>query len=317
MTNNTPALSIVINTKDAAATLQHTLDSIAPFDAEVIVMDMASSDETVEIARTAGVTVYTHPDVGYVEPARNAAIAKANGRWILILDADETLSKSCRENISELIASSKSKETVGEAEIVAYSVPRKNYIFKSWVKHTGWWPDYQLRLFQKGSVTWSDQIHSVPKVAGVTQELEAKQELAIIHQQYPTVTDFIQKLDRYTAIEADSPAQNDGKSDKDFSPDAFIETYFSEIFSRLFAEKGIKDGNHGVSLSFLQANYQLITQLKLWQRAGFKQIKNEDAVLNQLEKSLSDLRYWIADYQVSRTQGLKQVYWKLRRAVRV
>lgn len=306
MTKKTP-LSVVINTKNAAQTLQATLDSVTGLAAEIVVMDMASTDQTTEIARSAGARVFSHPDVGYVEPARNAAIAKATHDWILILDADETLEAVACEKIAQLIAK--------DSEVSAYFLPRKNIIFGSWIAHTGWWPDHQLRLFKKDSVTWSDAIHSIPKVTGQSKKLEPDQQIVIVHTQYPTVTDFLQKLDRYTTIEATSNHKQSGEQDQ-FQPDALISLYFSEIFRRLFADHGIKDGNHGISLAFLQANYQLITRLKRWEAAGFERQTDEMAVLGQLDQVIADMRYWIADYQVRRTTGLTKFYWQVRRALK-
>ncbi len=69
-------LSVVINTKNAASTLKRALTSVR-FADEVVVMDMASDDATQTLARAAGARVLTYPDVGYVEPARNAAVAAA------------------------------------------------------------------------------------------------------------------------------------------------------------------------------------------------------------------------------------------------
>jgi glycosyltransferase involved in cell wall biosynthesis len=146
-------LSVVINTKNSSATLEKALGSVRSFADEIVVMDMQSTDNTLEIAKKYDCQVYSHKDVGYVEPARNAAIAKAKGEWIFILDADEEAPDKLKDLVSELSTTTTD----------SYFVPRSNIIFGRAV-NTGWWPDYILRLFRKDHVTWSDELHAVPQV---------------------------------------------------------------------------------------------------------------------------------------------------------
>ena len=192
------SLSVVINTKDALTgndehKFADTLKSIA-FADEIIVVDMNSSDRTVEIAKKFTDKIYTFRDVGFVEPARNFAIRKASKEWVLIIDADEILPGTLKDRILQL--------TQGDATADVYYLPRKNLVFGTWFHSAGWWPDYQLRLFKKGAVVWSDKIHSVPKTKGNTDKLAPREDYAILHYNYQTVEQFIERLNRYTSHEA-------------------------------------------------------------------------------------------------------------------
>ena len=165
-------LSVVITTKNAATTLERTLESVK-FADEIVVVDMMSTDETVRIARKFTDNIFTTPDVGYVEPARNFSLSKARGEWILVVDADEVISETLRDYLLELLAT--------DSDIASYSLARKNLIFGDWVQTAGWWPDYQPRLFRRGKVIWSDLLHSKPAIDGKSEKLPDKAELAIEH----------------------------------------------------------------------------------------------------------------------------------------
>lgn len=175
MAQNRPTISVVINTKNAAATLDRCLASVHSWADEIIVMDMKSTDDTVQIAKFFGARTFSHPDVGYVEPARNAALAKARGEWILILDADEEVTPGLAKKIAS--------ELVLDSKIDAYFLPRQNIIFDKWVK-TGWWPDHLLRLFRAGHVVWADTLHAVPQAQGTVARLDAKENWSIRHNNY-------------------------------------------------------------------------------------------------------------------------------------
>ncbi|MEN8252822.1 MAG: glycosyltransferase family 2 protein [Patescibacteria group bacterium] len=299
-------LSVVINTKNAAKTLEKTLKSVSDFADEVVVVDMESSDKTLKIAKKYKARIFKHKDLGYVEPARNFAISKAKGSWIFILDADEELDDEIKRVAKSIVS-----DEVGEAfKADCYYIPRKNLIFNKWIKHTGWWPDYQLRFFKKGHVEWLDEIHSFPITQGVVKQLPAKEELAILHHNYEAVSDFITRLNRYSEIQAKEIIKSDGAKHDIF------DSFSGEFLSRLFAQDGIRDGAHGLSLSLLQAMNEAVIQMKV----GFE--KKEDDfdsrnLIFSLRKFQKDLNYWLADYELLHSSGFKKIYWRLRRKLKL
>ncbi|MGD9129804.1 MAG: glycosyltransferase family 2 protein [Candidatus Woesebacteria bacterium] len=299
-------LSVIINTKNAAKTLAQCLKSVS-FADEIVIVDMISIDDTVKIAKKFTKKIYNHKDVGYVEPARNFAISKAKGYWVLIVDSDEEVPISLQREIKKIVKSDNSTD--------AYFIPRKNIIFGKWIKKTGWWPDYHLRLFRKGTVTWPKQIHAVPKLkTRQAQKLPAKEEFALLHHNYQNISQFLERLNRYTSIEANL------KKDKQSSikSNQLIKAFTDQFLSRLFEESGIDEGAHGVSLSLLQANYQLITLLKVWEQSGFKQSADDQSkIVKSLRQFQKDLNYWIADRQIKNSKSLNKVYWMIRRKFKI
>ncbi len=291
-------LSVVINTKNSELTLARTLRSVRGIADEVVIMDMHSKDNTVEIAKRFGCRIFYHKDVGYVEPARNAALAKARGNWIFLLDADEEAPARFKELLKSL----------PETSADAFFVPRSNIIFGRAV-HSGWWPDFQLRLFKKGHVLWSDELHAVPSVTGTTEYLPVNQDYAIIHHNYDSIDSFIDRGQRYAGIEA----QRMSKKKLPITPQ---ESFFSELILRYYGWQGGKDKTHGVFLSYLQGTQKLMEQAKLWELSQFREVAQKP-LSHYLAKALRDARYWEAHWQVEKSYGLAKIFWKIRRKLRV
>lgn len=274
-------ISVVINTFNEEKNIERVIKSVE-WASEVVVCDMHSGDKTVSVARELGAKVILRKKVDYVEPARNFAISKATGDWILILDADEEIPESLSKRLQELVRKRISSDFV--------EIPRKNIIFGKWLKHTGWWPDYQVRFFKKGTVLWNNQIHSRPETKGAGLKLEPEEKWAILHRNYQTIGDFLDRMNRYTQVQVEELV----KSGYKFKWQDLFEKPTGEFLSRFFANRGFEDGVHGLTLSLLQAFSNLVVYLKAWEREKFKQ---QDLGLVELEDETKvvakDLNYWI------------------------
>lgn len=275
------ALSVVINTLNEEKNIGRAIKSVS-WAEEIIVCDMHSEDKTVELAQKLGAKIYFHEPTGYVEPARNFAISCSANDWVLILDADEEVRGDLREKIKQILA---------DPEDLSYvEIPRKNFIFGKWMKASLWWPDYQIRLFKKGSVTWSQQIHIKPETKGKGAKLEPSQDLAITHYHYETVQQYIERLNRYTTVEA-KQLEGEGYI---FKWQDLLKKPMGEFLSRYFAAAGYKDGLHGLSLAMLQAISFFVVYLKVWQAKRFFEqelgIKELEEVLAENNKQLD---HWL------------------------
>ncbi len=303
-------LSVIINTKNAEKTLARTLESVK-FADEIVLVDQHSQDKTREIARHHGVKLFLFDDLGRVEPeARNFALSKTNGDWILVIDADEVVPLALAQKIKQLIQAE-------SQSLAGYYLPRRNLIFGQWMRHSGWWPDYQLRLFKKDQAHWQAGVHHQVKVVGALARLEAQPTMALVHYNYDTVASFVSRMQRYSSLkatEAGSLQEEQTMVSRDFA-----QKFFHEWLRRLFHHQAYLDGGRGVALSFLQATYELLVDLKRWEAAGFKESKqNQLAGLFQVLRHFNrDLNYWLADYQVERTTGLKKIYWQIRRKLKL
>ena len=287
-------ISVVINTLNEEKNLPRALASVAGFADEIVVVDMKSDDGTAEIAKKAGAKVYQHKRTGYVEPARNYAISQANGDWILILDADEELPKSLTDKLKSLVVKPRADY---------YRLPRKNIIFGKWIKHSRWWPDYNIRFFRKGYVSWSEIIHSVPVTTGKGLDLKATEDNVIIHHNYDSVEQFVERMNRYTS----QHAKNLGKEGYEFEWSDLISKPGSEFFSRYFQGEGYKDGLHGLALAGLQAASEFVLYLKAWQTSKFEQrpISLKEAI-RKMKSVESDAHYWEADTLLKIGGGFKE-----------
>jgi len=276
-------LTVVINTLNEEANIARAINSVKGIADEVVVVDMESTDKTVEIAKGLGAKVYSHKKTNYVEPARNFAISKATGDWVLILDADEEISKALSQKI---------KEVVNDNDVDYYQIPRKNIIFGKWMRHARWWPDYNIRLFKKGAVTWNEAIHSVPESKGVGGELPAEEVLAIIHYHYDSLEQYLERMNRYTTLYA-KRLLKDGYR---FNWKDVLIKPSGEFFSRYFFGAGYKDGLHGLAVSLLQTFSELSVYLKVWEEGKFeeKEVKVGE-VLGEIRKVQRDQNYWQAD----------------------
>src|SRR3989338_2052605 len=182
-------ISAVLVTLNEAVHLKSCLAGIKNNVDEIIVVDLGSRDESINIAKSYQAKVFNHQRVDYVELVRNFAISKATGEWVLLLDPDERVSESLWDKLEEVAK---------ENKYSAVNIPRKNIFFGKWIKHTNWWPDRHIRFFKKYNIKWSDKIHSYPKVTGQVLNLKASEEYALTHFGYDSIKQFIEKQNRYS-----------------------------------------------------------------------------------------------------------------------
>lgn len=270
-------------------------------DEVVVVVDQASTDQTLAIAKRLKCKVFTHAHTGIVEPMRNFAITKAKGDWILLLDADEQITPELAEHVKKITSDNK-------YDFV--KIPRKNMIFSKWIKSDHWWPDYVYRLFKKGSLVWDDAIHSLPLTRGTGFELPAQEDLAIVHNHYQTISEYLEQIDRYTNFQAKN------LSDKGylFRWHDLILKPVDEFLNQYFARRGFKCGIHGLALALLQSFSELVLYLKLWQVSGFVETEiSSDEVNRQLIKAATDYRWWHYEAKIRNGNFVQALLNKIKR----
>lgn len=295
-------ISVVINTKNEEKNIVRALSSIRQLADEIIVVDMFSTDRTVALAKKAGAKVYTHRSTGYVEPARNFAISRATGDWILVLDADEEIAPALAKTLKKIVSQDKDNSF--------YRLPRKNIIFGQWIKHSRWWPDYNIRFFKKGNVIWSEIIHSVPETHGRGVDLLSVEDNVIVHHEYGSIGQYVDRLNRYTDIQA-SQLTKDGYK---FSWQDIIRRPTSEFLSRFLAGEGYKDGLHGLALALLQAFSEVVLYLKIWEHEKFRVQELVPAQLNEeIGKAGSELDHWLTQKDMRRKGFVRRLAGKLLR----
>ena len=186
-------ISVVISAYNEERLLQDCLASVQDFADEIIVVDNSSTDRTKEIAKKYTKKVFTQKnDPTSIDLQKNFGFGKATNEWVLSLDADERLTPELCKEIIEVLRKNPS-------EIQAYRIPRKNIIFGKWIEHSLWWPDYQVRLFRKGKGQYAaEKVHQQLQVQGEIGTLKE----AFLHENYQSISQYLQKMDRYTENEA-------------------------------------------------------------------------------------------------------------------
>ncbi len=281
---NKPDISVVINVRNEAEHLEKCLKSIKDFADEIIVVDMKSTDGSLDIAKKNKAKVFNYKPMKFVEPARNFALSKATGKWILLLDPDEYLSKTLKKEL---------KKTITRSDVDFVKIPRQNFIFGKWIRHANCWPDYLVRFFKKGAVTWQNEIHSQPVTKGNGLTFLDSEKLAIKHNNYQNINQFILRTLRYSNIQADELNKKDYK----IKTSDFILKPIQEFNSRFFYAEGYKDGLHGLIFCLLQGIAIALIYIKLWEKQGAtdKQLTYESFVSASQEANF-EYDHWFTKF---------------------
>lgn len=302
------SISAVVIAKNAEKIIKKSLESVQ-FANEVILVDIKSTDQTSEIAKKYCTRVCDYgQDSTFVEPVRNFALSQAKKDWILVLDADEEIPESLAKKLQEI-----DRKDLGNV----YYLPRKNMVSGAWMQHTGWWPDYQLRFFKNGLVTWGNKIHGQAKIAGgyKASTLEATEEMAILHHNYQNTKDYLLRFDRYTDIEAEQKS-HELTDQFSISQSALLKAFSDDWLRRYFAREGYKDGVRGFYLSLMQAVYQMTVQMKIFDRLANKKTLEKDEqqdLIKDLRHFQKELNYWIGDLEIKQKKGLRKFWVSLKR----
>lgn len=248
-----PRISAIIHTLNEESNIANAIRSVTPWVDEVLVIDMYSEDRTAEIARELGAKVFLHEKMGFVEPARAFAEEQASGEWIFVLDADELAPNALSRELMEIAQSNLAD--------ICY-IPRLNYFGGFPLMNTGWGPrqDMLARFYRKGSLFYSDRIHSDSrqKLGSRVVSLKYRPGIAIIHFNYLNISQCIQKVNRYTDIEAAQMNRRD-KGPHDL---VILLSPVKEFLDRYLRKRGFLDGIDGLYYSFLMAFYKMTAVMK-------------------------------------------------------
>ena len=242
-----PVTATVI-TFNEAANIQAALESLSWAD-QIIVVDSESTDDTVTIARKFTEHVIVRPWPGYIAQ-KNFAAEQARHDWIFSLDADERVTPALAAEIKTVLA--------GPPSAAGYRVPRVTFHLGRWMRSTDWYPDYQLRLYDRRRARWSGRyVHESVKADGPVQDLRGE----LQHFAYRDLAHHFQTMDRYTTLAARQMFE-DGRRAGFFDllvhpPAAFVRNYI--------LRGGFKDGVPGLIVSAMNARYVGLKFAKLWE----------------------------------------------------
>lgn len=246
-------LSVVVITHNEEANIGRTLASVQPLVAgdtgEVVVVDSGSTDRTIDIAKSLGAKVFVEEWKGYAAQ-KNSAIEKAQGDWILSLDADEEVEPGLAPLVIQAIQA-------GSAD--GYWIQRRNMFLRRWIQHGGFWPDPKLRLFRRGSAQFENRaVHEDVKLNGTAGQIDG----ALIHHSYPTLSDYIDHMNRYSSLGAEM-AITEGKGGFSFLNIA-VRPWLTFVYN-YFLRLGFLDGREGLLLHLYHAVYVSWKYAKVWE----------------------------------------------------
>ncbi len=226
------------------------LASVAWADEIVVVVDARSTDRTEEIARRYTDRVFVRPWSGYADQKRFAE-RQATHEWIFSLDADERVSPQLRQAIEEL------KRTGPRHD--GYRVARRAWYLGRWIRHCGWYPDYQLRLYRRDRAQWvGEYVHESVRVQGSVGTLRGE----LWHLTRRSLSEHHEVLNRYTTLAAEE-AFAQGKRIGGFT--LLLQPALT-FFRSYILKQGFRDGIPGLIISGLAAYYVFLKYAKLWER---------------------------------------------------
>ena len=239
-------LSAIIITKNEAANIASCLAGIAFCD-ERIVVDSGSDDGTVDIARAAGATVVAHPWEGF-GAQKNFALSQARGEWVLSIDADELVSAPLAAEILS---------TIGSAAADGYEIARLSTFLGRPMRHSGWFPDYVLRLFRREKARFTnDLVHERVVCTGRVARLAC----TLDHHPVRRLEEAIYRLDSYSSAGAVMLAN----SSRRISFGSGI-THGLWSFLRAYVWRlGFLDGREGFLLAVANAEGTYYRYMKAW-----------------------------------------------------
>ena len=243
-------VSVTIITKNEAARLEAALASVAWAD-EIVVVDAGSTDATADVARRATGRVFVEGWPGFPQQ-KNRAADLATHDWILSIDADERVSPALAGEIRALLAAGPAAR--------GYRIPRVTRAFGRELRATDWYPDWQLRLYDRRTGRWDESrtVHESVRVEGGVEKLRGE----LLHDGYRDLSEHLQKIDRYTTLAAEANAARG----RDASllqiavhpPLAFLRNYI--------LRRGFTAGAAGLVVSAMNSWYVFLKLAKLWER---------------------------------------------------
>jgi glycosyltransferase involved in cell wall biosynthesis len=239
-------LSAIVIAKNEASKIEACLDSLAFCD-ERIVVDGGSNDNTMQLAEAKGARVAANAWAGF-GPQKNFALSLATGDWVLSLDADERVSPALAVQI---------KDAIGGGHADGYEMPRLSTFCGRAMRHSGWYPDYVLRLFRRDRGRFSDDlVHERVICDGLVRRLSEP----LIHHPVDKLEDALSRMDRYSTAGADMIVSSGRRVS--FMTGilrgwwSFVRTYFLRL--------GFLDGREGFLLAVANAEGTYYRYMKAW-----------------------------------------------------
>jgi glycosyltransferase involved in cell wall biosynthesis len=241
-------ISATIITCNEEHNIREALQSLSWVD-EIVVVDSGSSDATLEICRDFTNKIFRRAWTGYVDQ-KNFAVDQANSDWIFSLDADERSSPELSSEIREL-----ARRGFGRT---GYRIPRVAFFMGRWIRHGDWYPDYQLRLFDRRCGRWEGgRVHESVRMKEKPDLLRGE----IQHYTYRSLSDYLRRLETYSNLAAFDCRQKGRRA----SPCSLLGNPTAAFVKSYIAKRGFLDGTPGFAVAVMGAVSVFFKYAKLYE----------------------------------------------------
>jgi len=248
-------LSGVLISYNEEEKIETALSSMKGICDEIVVVDSHSTDTTTQICRRFTDRVHERPWHGYRDQ-KQYATDLASHDWVLSLDADEELSPELQEELLKWKGES-------DSNCDGYMISRVAYFMGRWIKHTSWYPDWQLRLFKRSSGRWKGgRVHEGFKLRGPVGKFAGQ----LNHYTYASISEYLEQLEKFSSL----AAQDYNEGGKKARIRHLVVEPPLVFFKNYLLRSGFLDGIPGLVVSILAAASTFFKYLKLWeiQRSG-------------------------------------------------
>jgi glycosyltransferase involved in cell wall biosynthesis len=242
-------LSVIVLTYNEERNIGECLSTVSWAD-EIIVVDSGSTDRTLEKAAGHATQIVTLPWEGYGS-ARNTALSRASGEWILWFDADERVTPELAEEIRALVAAN-------DPGVAGYAVARRAYFSGKWIRHCGWYPSRVVRLFRRSAGRFSEtRVHEQLIINGRIKRCMND----LLHFTDPDLRHYFRKFNSYTSLAAEDMHAAGRRFRR---TDVFIRPLY-QFLKMYFVRLGFLDGMHGFVVCAASSAYVFAKYAKLWE----------------------------------------------------
>ncbi len=244
-------LSCILVERNEEANIGACLKTVSWAD-EIVIVDQSSTDKTVEIAHKFTDKVFVTSHKGFAEPDIPFAVSRASYDWILYIEPDQRITAELKAEILSIL--------YNDPPYTSYYIPTKNLLLGKWIRGSGWYPCYVLRLFRKGRVLFSNTMHELMRPVSRSGYLKSP----LIHYTYMSIEQYVTKLNRFSTVIA---RQSDERGKRaiffNFILYCFIKppAYFIKKF---ILQRGFIDGFEGFLIAFFTFLLPTIVYTKLW-----------------------------------------------------
>jgi glycosyltransferase involved in cell wall biosynthesis len=253
-------LSACLITLNEEQNLPRALASLGQIADEIVIVDSGSTDATEEIARKHGATFIVREFTGYAEQ-RNFAATRATSEWIFVLAPDEEISSELQTALLSW------KKRTPKSSV--YEMARRTWYLGKWIRHSGWYPDWQRRLYRRDGATFTGLIHEALRFEGKPGRLPGD----LLHYTVRTFDEHKAKVEHYSTLAAEQMFE-EGKRSWRWA--LWLATPWS-FFQNFVLRGGFLDGHRGAVISRMAARTVRLKYKKLGKIVAAQRSEKEAA----------------------------------------